>query len=79
MTKKKKVEFKFLVLIVIICFLLSLLIFFAFDTPSSTMNQNSRNIQNEITSQDIERLEREGITDNDLEKMLNKYNKKKKR
>ncbi|MFH1674143.1 MAG: hypothetical protein ABIF87_12060 [Pseudomonadota bacterium] len=79
MKKKKKVEFNFLVLIVIICFFLSLLIFFAFDTPSSNMNQNSRNIQNEITLQDIERLEREGITDNDLEKMLNEYNKKQKR
>jgi len=79
MGKKNKVEFKFLALMVIICFLLSLLIFLVFDTPSSTTNQNSRNIQNKITSQEIERLEREGISVNDLEKKLKEYDKKKRK
>ncbi len=74
MRKKKKVEFKFLALMVIICFLLSLLLFLVFDTPSLTMN--FINVQKEITPQELEKLEQEGITASDLEKLLREYDKK---
>lgn len=76
---EKKVEFKFLALMVIICLLLSFLIVIVFDIPSSIMNQTSRIIQKEITSQELERVKREGISINELEKILKKYDNKKRK
>jgi hypothetical protein len=76
MKKKKTVDPKFLVLIVIVCFLLSLLLFFIFDVPSSTMDLADIRITKEISSQEIAKLKREGFTAEDLEKLLRDYDKK---
>ena len=79
MKKKKTVDPKFLVFIVIVCFLLSLLLFFIFDAPSSTMDLTDISINKEIASQEIEKLKREGIMAEDLEILLRDYDKKRKK
>ena len=79
MKKKKTVDPKFLVFIVIVCFLLSLLLFFIFDAPSSTMDLTDISINKEIASQEIEKLKREGIMVEDLEILLRDYDKKRKK
>ena len=76
MRTKKTIKVKYLFLIVITCFLLSLLISFLLDTSSSSVKRTSMNIQKDITSQQLEKLEREGITLSDLERLSREYDKK---
>lgn len=63
--------------IAIVCFLLSLLLFFIFDTPSSTMNLTD--INKEITVQEIEKLKGGELTAGDLEKLRRDYDKERKK
>ena len=79
MRKRKIVDFKFLFLIATVCFLLSLLFFFIFDIPSSTMNPTDISIDKEIGSQELEKLKRGGMTNEDLEKLLSDYVKTRKK
>ena len=79
MRKKKIVDFKFLFLIATVCFLLSLLLFFIFDAPSSTMDPTDISINKEIGSQELEKLKRGGMTNEDLEKLLRDYDKERRK
>jgi hypothetical protein len=79
MKKKTTVDPKFLVFIVIVCFLLSLLLFFIFDVPSSTMDPTDISIDKEIGSQELQTLKRDGIATEDLEKLLRDYDKKRRK
>ena len=76
---KKKVGFKYLALIVIICFVLSFLISLLFDGPSSPGKRAITNIQREMVLQEIENLEREGITAGDLERLSREYDRQRNR
>lgn len=79
MRKKKIVDFKFLFLIATVCFLLSILLFFIFDAPSSITDPSDISINKEIGSQELQKLKGDGIATEDLEKLLRDYDKKKKK
>lgn len=67
--RKKKIDVKYLVLIMITCLLLSLLISFLLDGTPLFTEGTLKNMQKEIISQEIEKLKKEGITIRDPEKI----------
>lgn len=75
--KKEKVELKFLLLIVIICFILSLLIFIAFDMSFPPEDRTPKNRAEWDTCQEVDNLRQKGMIPGDIQKMVKEYDEKK--